>query len=88
MKFAKSLMATAFIGYATSVEIGDKYWDALSEDDKWNAHYDWNIYFDRVDEDIEDVYSPAIINAVSFCKDNIEDNLKWCEEEVAVLMKD
>ena len=45
MKFGKSLMATAFIGYATSVEIGDKAWNALDSESKGDVQAKWNLWY-------------------------------------------
>ena len=45
MKFGKSLMATLFVGYATSVEIADKAWKSLDCEGKEEAQDKWDLFY-------------------------------------------
>ena len=81
MKFGKSLIATAFIGYAASVKIGGEYDDSDAYSDETITRAAFFDLVERVRVNRES-YTPLFKKAARFCYDNFEDNYDFCIDNV------
>ena len=82
--FGKSLIATAFIGYAASFKLPENNdWAELSERDREHELYKWPRWYNgHFNKNRENYTGFLYEKAADFCNEHFQDNYKWCEEHV------